>query len=300
MNRKTGDDLPEVVPNQQQPQQPIESIPNASPQALSSQEATAQNWHGADRDKYPASYDSTPKYVDDGTYPPHKAWSATDPSNSPEVAHVQTAQTVPWETLPAGDGTAKDVSGEEGKEKTIFGIKRRIFIIIAVAVVVVIAAAVGGGVGGTRARTSSQDPPAAIESETSTSQPTPTSTTSSISSSTSATSSSTPTATTPAQIFLNNGTAPNGLAFQGFSERTYLGNATTIVQEEGFHDFPFPIQSYVWLPDETGCCVTFCQNKTTSTGWWCEPRFRPSFEGSFPRLYVWCGGNDGIKNETCS
>ncbi|KAK5657926.1 hypothetical protein OQA88_2475 [Cercophora sp. LCS_1] len=299
MSRNAGDDLPEVVPNQGLT---LESIPNSSPQVLSNHEAAGRAWHGTENDKYPALYDNTPKVVDDGEYAPHRTWSATDPSTSPEVAP---AQPVPWEKLPAGDGAAaNEPSDEASKEKTIFGIKRRIFIIIVIViVVVVIAAAVGGGVGGTRAR-SSQGTPSAIESGTSSSQPVPSSTSSTTSSSsstsTSTSSSTIPTPTIPAQRFLNNGTAPEGLAFQGFSEQTYLGNATTIVQEEGFHDFPFPIKSYVWLPDGTNCCVTFCQNKTTSSGWWCDPRYRPTFDGSFPRLSIWCGGNDGKKNVTCS
>jgi len=53
--------------------------------------------------------------------------------------------------------------------------------------------------------------------------------------------------------------------FQGFSSPSYLGSATPIIQNKGFHDLNISAQSYVWLPDSTECCLTFCTNKTTAT-----------------------------------
>ncbi|KAK0617616.1 hypothetical protein B0T14DRAFT_388682, partial [Immersiella caudata] len=100
----------------------------------------------------------------------------------------------------------------------------------------------------------------------------------------------------PPPLFLNNGTAPGGLAFQAFSEPQYSGTATPIMQEEGFFDIG-ERRSYVWLPDDTRCCLTFCKDRTTSTGWWCATRYRPNASDVFSRVYIWCGGNDGIKNE---
>ncbi|KAK0640630.1 hypothetical protein B0T16DRAFT_379020, partial [Cercophora newfieldiana] len=112
-------------------------------------------------------------------------------------------------------------------------------------------------------------------------------------------STSQPLASPTPQNFLNNGTAPPGLAFQAFSQPAYLGTATAVIQEEGFFDIG-QRRSYVWLPDDTGCCVTFCKDKTTATGWWCKARYRTNATGVFSRVYIWCGGIDGVKNGTCS
>lgn len=91
--------------------------------------------------------------------------------------------------------------------------------------------------------------------------------------------------------FLNNGTAPKrGFAFQAFSEPLYGGEASDILTSEGFHDLGFEATSYVWVPNDTGCCISFCQTKNDTEFHWCDPRMRDEVEGeSFPRLGVLCG-----------
>ncbi|KAK0707329.1 hypothetical protein B0H67DRAFT_470030, partial [Lasiosphaeris hirsuta] len=100
-------------------------------------------------------------------------------------------------------------------------------------------------------------------------------------------------------LFLNNQSSPAGLAFQAFSAPSYQGSYTPIIYEEGFHDFGFGAKSYVWLPNGTDCCITFCADKVTAVGWWCNPRYRTNASEPFPRVYVWCGRQDTAANETC-
>lgn len=61
-------------------------------------------------------------------------------------------------------------------------------------------------------------------------------------------------------------------------------------------------KSYVWKPNNTGCCITFCADEKEPTGWLCDPRKRDKAEVPFPRLYVWCGRdrNNNTEKDTCS
>jgi len=113
---------------------------------------------------------------------------------------------------------------------------------------------------------------------------------------------STPTAAAPAptQTFLNNQTISNhGFAFQGFSDTNYQGKATKIIQDNGFLNLPFDCSSYVWLPGDTDCCITFCNSPTEAGGWWCDQRYRAQASGSFPRIWIGCG-KDAHKEHACS
>lgn len=286
------ENLPEVVPAVlNQPHSTLEPVLHpvldSTPQALSEQELAEKGLQSIERDKYPAVYDNAPMLPHDGS-PTQQAWVAGDPPS----ALTQTTRSSPWEQLPAGgDAETSDPRDQPPAEdpKRICGMSRRSFIIVAIiAIVVIIAAAVGAGVGATRGSGSSP-PPAPVTTPTSTPTLTPIPL-------------PTPT-TTPAPgapRFLNNGTAPRGLAFQGFTGLNYTGNATNIIQDEGFHDLNIEARSYVWLQDDTGCCLTFCKGRGNDTGWWCNTRFRANATGEFDRIYIWCGGNDGIKNTTCS
>jgi hypothetical protein len=73
-----------------------------------------------------------------------------------------------------------------------------------------------------------------------------------------------------------------------------------VINQTGFYDLGFEANSYVWIPGNTGCCITFCANTTTAFGYWCQTRYQPKASGSFPRLYVWCGDDKKNANETCS
>ena len=90
-------------------------------------------------------------------------------------------------------------------------------------------------------------------------------------------------------------------AFQGYSAANFTGNATSILFDEGYYDFGFKVKSYIWLPNATNCCITFCQNKTATVGWHCDTRRRNLTDTPFPRLSVWCGRGTNTKAQTqCS
>lgn len=90
--------------------------------------------------------------------------------------------------------------------------------------------------------------------------------------------------------FLNNETVPSrGIAFQAFSDLDYKGSATRIYDGEGFYDLGMNATSYVWIPNDSDCCVTFCQTKKNTTQWWCRERFQQEAGRAFPRLGVLCG-----------
>ncbi len=104
----------------------------------------------------------------------------------------------------------------------------------------------------------------------------------------------------PSPSFLNNQTTPAlGHAFQGFSGLNYSGDATGVIRDEGFLDIPFNCTSYVWMPNGTDCCVTFCVNTTTSEGWWCHEKRQPNASAPFQRIWTGCGV-DAHKQHSCS
>jgi hypothetical protein len=234
---------------------------DSSPQ-LATAEKADYDWQTADRDKYPVIFDSTPKFPDDGSNPkiPDDTPIATWSSADGNTITTQTTL-VPWDSLKAGSSPGTPPPKEDENPHRICGLRRRAFFItLTLATLIILAASIAGGIAGSRAHSSPQPSP---------------------------------------PLFLNNGTAPRGLAFQAFSEPHYGGNATKVMQEEGFFDIG-ERRSYVWLPDDTRCCLTFCKDKETSVGWWCATRYRANASDVFSRVYIWCGGNDGVKNETCS
>ncbi|POR31035.1 Uncharacterized protein TPAR_08757 [Tolypocladium paradoxum] len=174
--------------------------------------------------------------------------------------------------------------------KKILGMNRKAFFIL-LAVLVIIAAAVGGGVGGAVASTKSKSDNA---SPATTGASSSTSTSAVSTSTTSRATSSTTRSSAPKPTFLNNQTGPatNSFAFQGFSQNDYLGNATAIIRDEGGTDFDIDIRSYVWMPNVTSCCLSFCNNATAAgmTGWWCDKRYQKNSTNTFTRIFVWCSG----------
>ncbi|KAK0740347.1 hypothetical protein B0T18DRAFT_417774 [Schizothecium vesticola] len=288
MRPSLDDNLPEVV----QPQ-PFETDGGAPPQVVSHSENAQHTWHGSERDKYPVVYDAAPKYVDD-----------VPPKVPPKVEACEDAPS-PQLWSPESLNTSEPPQTPK-PERTICGLKRRTFFIVAgIISIILLGAIVGGAVGGTVSKKSSETATAEAQSASrQTTTPSAAATAPSAATSTSPSTSSTASTSQPKPTqlaTLNNDTAPHrGLAFQGFSLTSYLGDATPIIQEEGFYDLNITAMSYVWLPDDTNCCLTFCANKTTATGWWCNTRYRPEASGGIPRVYIWCGRNDGVKNVTCS
>ncbi|KAH7333390.1 hypothetical protein BKA65DRAFT_43737 [Rhexocercosporidium sp. MPI-PUGE-AT-0058] len=260
-----------------------EVVIDTSPQALSNLEAEYQRKHLEEHEpKYPAMDDTTSKMV------------------VPTELEIQGQ-------YPQTPSAEKPLA----KEGRVCGLTRKVFFVVLGVLFVIIAASVGGGVGGAVAASRSNNPaPATASSEplssteaasitlqSSTSTPA-TSTTSQPSANTSSrTASASPTAT-----FLNNQTAPtNSLAFQGFSETDYQGNATAIIRDEGGTNFTFNINSYVWLPNTTACCLSFCTNATNEglIGWRCDARYQKQSSGFFGRIFVWCGLEHTDENAKC-
>lgn len=94
----------------------------------------------------------------------------------------------------------------------------------------------------------------------------------------------------PTITFLNNQTeSESQFAFQAYSHHNYGGQASHIFVTEGFIDLPFAATSYVWIRNETNCCLTFCQGSTEDVGYWCHSRRQPEASSNFDRIYVWCG-----------
>lgn len=90
--------------------------------------------------------------------------------------------------------------------------------------------------------------------------------TSSIVSSTTITSSSTG---TPTPTSLSNQTRE--FSFEGYELPNYGGNRTGVIQKVGAAQFDFNCTSYIWQPNDSLCCVTFCAVHKWG-GWWCQPK----------------------------
>ncbi|SPO06413.1 uncharacterized protein DNG_09102 [Cephalotrichum gorgonifer] len=266
-----------------------EVVPDSSPQALSGRDAfLAQDLLSEPYPKYVAESSPRPEERDlkfpAGDGDENKVKDADRTLQSPTSAAVVS----PIVSPSVGDtqGEAEEAGANEGdppsKKDEIFGIKRKTFWFLLVVVVIVVLAAIGGGVGGGIAASRSRaDAQAADEASPSTT----------ITKTTPSTTTSSPTGTsTPEPNFLNNGTIPDrGIAFQAFSGTNYMGEASGIYNEEGFFDLGFNATSYVWIPNTSDCCVTFCQSEKNTSQFWCKERYRAESSGSFPRLGILCG-----------
>ena len=125
--------------------------------------------------------------------------------------------------------------------------------------------------------------------------------------STSSSATSTSTSAAPEETgirFLNNETVPDGnkFSFQVFSQNEYGGQASDISNETGGTDYDFLVRSYVWLPESSGCCVSFCLNETVDgrVGWWCDERYQEKTSETYSRSYIWCGLERIKSNAKCS
>lgn len=281
--------LPEVVPGQ-------------SPEVLNHHEAYYyQNQLNEQSPKYLAIYDDAPKYAAPDLTPAEHLSpvnTMTDP-----YSVMSPTDTIPWEPHSAVDdlnaGPRSHID-EKAEERTICGLRRRIFFLLVGLALLVIGGSVGGGLGAAYGRNNPTSLQTAVD-PAATAGPTnggsggsgiyPNSTT--------------PTGTKappPRPSFLNNQTKPEpGYAFQAFSDYHYNGNATRVYQrpDESWIDLPFPALSYVWFPNNTDCCVTFCVNLTFAGGFWCQDRRQPESSGPFPRIWIGCG-EEAPRKHACS
>jgi hypothetical protein len=89
-------------------------------------------------------------------------------------------------------------------------------------------------------------------------------------------------------------------AFQAWEKPDFKGRSTEVYQEEGFYDINFTATSYIWLPNTTNCCVTFCKNTTKDLGYYCDARRRNEASSGFPRFSLWCGRKDTSMQKRCA
>lgn len=101
--------------------------------------------------------------------------------------------------------------------------------------------------------------------------------------------------------FLNNQTDPSlSLAFQGFTEPNFSGEATPIIRERDGSNLNITAVSYVWRPNDSHCCISFCQSKNDKRpDWICDERYRKKSSASFKRIYIWCGLERLTENSRC-
>lgn len=99
-------------------------------------------------------------------------------------------------------------------------------------------------------------------------------------------------------------------AFQGFADDNYTGTATPLIHREGFADLPFACHSYRWRPNDTSCCITFCQNHTHPAGWLCADQIHADADADadvdaaaaatpFPRIWIGCGSSAAAAEHSC-
>jgi len=119
----------------------------------------------------------------------------------------------------------------------------------------------------------------------------PTSSTASSSLIPKSTSSTTSSSLTPKPTFLNNQT--QDFAFQPFEKHDYKGQAIQPIKTQGPFHLSFNSSSYVWQPNGTNCCVTFCEGFTWE-GWWCTQRFQPNASGTFDNGIIGCTGDETL------
>ncbi|KAK4236562.1 hypothetical protein C8A03DRAFT_35531 [Achaetomium macrosporum] len=301
MGLPPDENLPEVV--EQRPTTGASTLPEVVPD--SSPEAAPPRFY-YEPDKYPAQYDDAPKLPHDEPSPvmqtpgqQYHQYQQPWPGAANPVSAVSPDSSVPWQSFPTGDGDDRTFVGSgPAPEKRICGLRKRLFIIIAAIVgLVIVVAAIGGGVGGAMAARNSQkstdEAASAQTASASTSGSSATSTTA-ITTTTTQSSTSTSSAPTPTMTNLNNQTDPSvfkRFAFQAYEKPNMNGNLTQIYTDEGFFDLKFNATSYIWLPNKTDCCVTFCADKKTFLGYWCDTRRRNETEKGkgFARISIWCG-----------
>lgn len=288
MGAPPDENLPEVVPGQ-------------APQALDNHEAYHHQDQLNDKDpKFVAIYDDAPKYA----APEHVNMQApyVSPINTMQARDslVSPADTIPWEPntnydeLNAGE---RSPIHEKAQERTICGLRRKIFFLLLGLTLLIIGGSVGGGVGGGLSAANNRAAAAADAQQTApANNPAP-------GPGGGGSGSPTSPAPSPRPSFLNNETVPRlTWQFQAFEGFNYSGKSTHVFAEpeKGFHDLPFQANSYVWIRGDSLCCITFCKNTTYSGGYRCgTDTWQPQSSGWFARFYVGCN-DDEQKQMPCS
>lgn len=91
-----------------------------------------------------------------------------------------------------------------------------------------------------------------------------------------------------------------GFDFKGWQDSTFTGLSTDLITEKGFSDLPFNVTSYKWRPNDSDCCITFCQGKEKGVGWRCTSFERDESTAEFGRIFVGCGDDKTEEKSRCS
>lgn len=91
-----------------------------------------------------------------------------------------------------------------------------------------------------------------------------------------------------------------GFDFKGWEDPNFTGSSTDLITEKGFVDLPFNVTSYKWRPNDSDCCITFCQGKETGVGWRCTDFEREEATAEFGRIFIGCGDDKTEEKSRCS
>lgn len=79
------------------------------------------------------------------------------------------------------------------------------------------------------------------------------------------------------------------------------GNYTDVIVKRGPTNLNFTANSYIWKPNITNCCLSFCNTPhDVDPDWQCDERYRKKSSSSFKRIFVWCGLERLNENSKCS
>lgn len=279
--------LPEVAPGND-PQ----TMPDASPQALTAQEAYAHqhyleggakySGHGFDSPKFTAVPDGLESSLYTGSQQPQDQQSSL-PWDSPGPASTVTGLRAGSVPVGSSQFGSEDEKAMEGRKERICGLKKRVFYMVIGACIILVSIVVGVGVGVSLAsqQTRSSGQSSAPDAGSGDSVPL-------------ATSSPPPPLPQPtgkAPPTKLNETRLNGpFKFQGWSGLNFTGETTEVIRGIGITQFAYDIRSYVWDPDGYTCCVSFCNDTVSSTGSYrCGVYSQPRSSGSFNRIVTLCG-----------
>lgn len=76
--------------------------------------------------------------------------------------------------------------------------------------------------------------------------------------------------------------------FQAYSDTAYTGTKSEVFDDPGLFHLGFMAHSYVWQPDQSGCCATICRNLTIK-GWRCKQTTSADAPEPFDVIFIGCG-----------
>ncbi|KAI1848894.1 hypothetical protein JX266_005322 [Neoarthrinium moseri] len=201
---------------------------------------------------------------------------------------------IPDSPVQRGQQPADDDSvPTEKPRRKICGFAARKFWIVLLLALIVIAAAIGGGVGGGIAASKAQrDRDAQQSNGPASTTPAPTRTSGSPLTSTKT--STTPGTATPTADF---NVTKYDFSFQSWEQPNFTGRASDKYDEVGAQMFGFNSTSYIWEPNGTDCCVSFCAS-TERGGYWCDKKTQRQASGPFNLIIIACGADERLNSSS--